>query len=258
MLPGPVRTVSAAITPIAAPGFAITSAALYVNGTKVLEVGRGGGGFSSKPMTLFGFGHNVVELVAMKAPNPKGVAHCNTSVQTRVAVQAFVRGEFTTDLALIDPKPEDQAFDASETASVVGQMNFSVRNKGPGGAARGLFHLTLILPSSPARAETTFTIDPVGDGPFEKERCSFASAGVGTYDAACYFSDFRPGASQLIRVLYRSAGARPGDADVSATANWNISLEGTDTDPSNNQRTVKLWFCGLDVAAGGTSCSARP
>jgi hypothetical protein len=255
-LAGPVGTVSAAITPVTASGFAIRSAKLFVNGTKVLEVGSRGGGFDPKPMRLFRFGHNVVELEATKAPNPKGVASCNSSKQTQVAIQAFVRGEFATDLALVEPKPADRAFDASASSTVVGRINFSVRNKGPGGAPRGLFHLTLALPASPVRAETTFDIDPVGNGPFDK--CTYVKTSVATYEASCLFSDFRAESTQLIRVLYYSAGAKAAPVDVSASVRWNIHFEGEDVNPSNNERLVRLWFCEFGVAEGDTTCKPPP
>jgi hypothetical protein len=255
-LAGPVGSVSASITPVTASGFAISSAKLFVNGKKVLEVGSHGGGFDLKPMRLFGFGQNVVELEATKAPNPKGVASCNSSKQTQVAIQAHVRGEFATDLALVEPKPADQAFDASGATSVAGRINFSVRNKGLGGAPRGLFHLTLALPTSPVRAETTFDIDPVGNGPFDK--CTYVKANVATYEANCFFSDFRAGTTQLIRVLYHSAGAKAAPVDVSASVRWNIHFEGEDVNGSNNERLVKLWFCEFGVAEGRTTCKPPP
>jgi hypothetical protein len=254
-LAGPVSNVGASITPVTASGFAISSAKLFVNGTKVLEVGSHGGGFDLKPMRLFGFGQNVVELEATKAPNPKGVASCNSSKQTQVAIQAFVRGEFATDLALVEPKPADQAFDASASSSVVGRINFNVRNKGPGGAPRGGFHLTLALPASPVRAETSFDIDPVGNGPFDK--CTYVKTNVATYEATCFFSDFRAGTSQLIRVLYQSTGAKAAPVDVSASVRWNIGFVGEDVNGSNNERLVKLWFCEFGVADGAT-CKPPP
>jgi hypothetical protein len=84
-------------------------------------------------------------------------------------------------------------------------------------------------------------------------------SGSAVYEAVCYFSDFRAGTTQLIRVLYRSAGAKPAaEADVSASARWNVHLEGEDTNPSNNERLVRLWFCSFGVAAGGSSCTPRP
>jgi hypothetical protein len=261
-VPGPPGKVSAAITPWTTSGFRIASASLYVNGQLLAKTRAGGqGGFSptASKVGLFKFGQNTIELVATKAPNPAGSPSCNVSARTQLGVFAWVKGDFATDLALVEPKPADQAFDASgpeASSSVTGQINFSVRNKGPGGAARGLFHLTLALPISPVRAETTFDIDPVGDGPFGK--CTYVKSNVATYEATCVFSDFRAGTTQLIRVLYRSAGAKAAAVDVSASVRWNVHLEGEDTNPSNNERLVKLWFCEFGVADGGKSCKLAP
>src|SRR5262249_55081818 len=147
-LPGPVGDVGAFIAPVTGPGFSITSAELWVNGRRVLKTGPRGGGFEPKPGmgTFFNFGDNDVMLVATKAPNPKGVTGCNTSDATRVAIQAAVRGEFATDLALVEPAPVDQAFAAVGAPHVLGETHFTVRNKGPGGVARGRFYFKIQLP----------------------------------------------------------------------------------------------------------------
>src|SRR5262249_44075374 len=250
-LPGPVGDVGAFIAPVVAPGFSITSAELLVNGHTVLRTGPRGGGFSPKPGIgrLFRFGDNVVELVATKAPNPKGVTRCNTSSSTKVSLQAAVRGEFATDLALIEPGATDQAV-AAPSPHVLGEVHFTVRNKGPGGAARGRFYYTIALPYTDDVEFLTSQV-PAG-GPFQQ--CTSAKTRSGpTYEGTCEFANLRAGTSYVLTFKYGSSNSK-ADRDAYVVLRWGISMSGEDLNGANNERLAKVWFCQVGVADDRKSC----
>ena len=253
-LPGPVGDVGAFIAPITGPGFSISSAELWVNGHRVLKTGSRGGAFEPKPVlgTFFKFGENDVELVATKAPNPGGVARCNTSEATKVAILAAVRGEFATDLALVEPAPVDQAYAAAGTPHVLGETHFTVRNKGPGGVARGRFYFKIQLPYTD---DVEFVQPSVPkSGPFRS--CVFSEVKATlTYEGSCEFTNFRARDSYVLSFKYGASNSKQA-RNVYVLVRWGISMYGTDTNGANNERIVRLWFCETGVADDRKSCKA--
>jgi hypothetical protein len=255
-LPGPVSNVAVVFTPQTSPGFSITSAEFWVNGSFLAEMRPQGYFAPARPNgRLFGFGRNTIELRVTKAPNPKGAAGCNRSSTTKVAIMAGVRAEFRTDLALLEPPPRDFTHDSPGENGVLGQLVFTVKNKGPGGAARGLFYLVVRLPAG--QLAQVFDVHVPSNGPFEGCEVRHDQANV-EWTIACYFKDFEAGQEYRFSVRYQSASSRPDGASVAVGVDWRLLMEGVDVNGSNNFRKVTVWHCGFGITDDGTACKPKP
>jgi hypothetical protein len=199
---------------------------------------------------VFRFGTNHIELEVVKKPNVDGKP-CNVSDKPNqyTGVSFTIFGELGTDLSL--PPQEKEKFVRLPEGSLGGgnvQLDFEVRNNGPGGLARVPLFISL---DAPVTGEPQGTYLKVSSPQPPIEDCK-ATPPVGYSEThprtiQCTIVNFRPGASatQHVEIAFF---AQPGGGRTPLYVRW--SAFGANEPPgsnfTDNERTKTIWLCRYD------------
>ena len=229
-------------------------ARMVVNGREVLDVGPGGGGFdrTDKKLSFFRFGRNRIEVIAEKRPNPRP-RRCNDPIKKHnfTGVAFNVYGELAGDVSLPPQQaveyrrlPEDALF------STRLQLDFSLRNNGPGGLARVPLYINL---KAPVTGEPRGTIVKLASPESPVHSCTVTPPGNEQgYDPAtertvvCMIANLRSGETARQHVDFTLTPVA-GSGRTPVYLRWSAFVdEPKGADGTDNERFKTIWICKYD------------
>ena len=248
-LPGPEYKLGAGVQLFRGNAI-IKSAELAVNGHRLLDVTGSGGSIerSEKRAKVFTFGMNRIELTVVRKPtfNDKP---CNTSTAPGkyTGVAFHIYGEFAGDVEL-PPQVAHEYRRLKEGEFGVGvPLEFSFRNKGPGGLPRAPLSVYISVPNTFDGGGYLFEMD----SPESPMRACTASPPPGTFrkeatTVVCSAANLRAGdiARQRMRVaFFMPSGQSRGQVFV----RWSSFVEEpTNANHTDNERYKTIWLCKYD------------
>jgi hypothetical protein len=254
-LAGPEYKLGAAIDFAAGSGSrGFKSGRILVNGREVLEV-DGSGGRLDRPerSKAFLFGNNTVEVIVVKRPNHSN-RRCNTAgtaPHRRTGVRWNIFGEFATDVGL-PPQEREEYFRLPEDAlfSVNLPLDFTLRNKGPGGIARMPLHISF---DAPVTGEPHGTIVRVPRPANPVQSCEiFPPGNAQGYTTeqkrtvVCQIANLRSGESVTQRVNFAFTPVA-GSGKTPVYLRWSAFYdEPAGADFTDNERAKTIWICKHD------------
>ena len=257
-IPGPPATLTFEITPESA-GFSpnpLKRFELEVNGRVVAE---GRLRFPSattvtltQPSQLkaFRYGVNELELRVERRRFPERIRRCNTSKRNRAAVYFSLNGDFVSDLGLAEPPPPTPQYRKAATPSRTLTVNLSVFNRGPSGMVAGMGTFTAnasgaskVVLAGQGNTAPGPGVTPLGP-PFDK--CQMAGTRVD-----CELGRMQAADSGVLSLYVQREFSNTDFEESTTEIRWLTRLNGSDPKFDNNDRVVRIVWCGDRATSPG-------
>ena len=240
-LAGPEYTLGAVLEPVVRGRGSFEPVELRLNGITILKTKGSTENFdpTSKGQRHMRFGRNNLEVIAVKAPNDKGVK-CNVSKATGLGLAFYVNGDFGSDTGLLEPEAGDSKIPAAGLTVANLQISFEVRNNGPGGAAG----MGLVVQLGIPHIGSTVVVKPEPTGDIK-------SCNVGSYVndpfqpvISCRLVNMKRGERAVlpVRIAFQLPEHPFGYVEMSMA--WQVMQGGKEVgNLKNNKRIAHIYFC---------------
>jgi hypothetical protein len=218
-------------------GQAFESLELRVNGAVVLKTKGTDGEFerTEKNLKRLRFGRNTIDVIAVKRPSAKGVK-CNVSKATSFGIAFWISGRFGSDIGVLEPDPGD-SHERVTGSTYTATKNFTIANKGPGGAAGVGFTLRAGIPQG---STDSVSVEPQHAA--NVGTCTQGTTGGDKHSPIieCHIFNVRAGQSVLLPMKFDFSLPKHPFGQVTMHLSWVLSPGGDDPTYTNNKREANV------------------